>query len=503
MSAPGRSYPSLLLGALTLGTGWYLAQRYLPGQTSFVVQALLFGLVLLRLSRDGVLAVSSPDRTMLAIPGALLLAAMLWRDSETLVVLDALAVVLLAALTVPDAAGLPLALSGPGAYVERVARAGAGWVLGAIPLAWCSATTAPRAGRWRSLAAVGLGVAAVSPALLIFAALLSSADPAFGRMLESCVAFNWRPLFPHVVGIALATWGAGGLLWAAASRPHGAALCPSGGRVGATTIFAALGAIEALFVLYVLLQSRYLFGGYAHVLAAERMTVADYARRGFFELVTVAALTLPIVLLADWALDERRREDRTRFRWHVLGLVGLLYVLLGSALSRMLLYTREFGLTESRVYVTAFLGWLACVFAWFALVQVRGTRERFASGAFALALQVLLLLNLLDVDGMIVRVNVARAADGRSFDRSYVTQLGAGSLPQVLHSAKQMPRPARCDLLREVQQRWAQEAERSPEPSWNVERARARGVLLERLEHRTRADCGDGSPLPPIMQDRL
>ena len=35
------------------------------------------------------------------------------------------------------------------------------------------------------------------------------------------------------------------------------------------------------------------------------MSYAEYARRGFFELVAVAALSLPLLLLADWSLDQR------------------------------------------------------------------------------------------------------------------------------------------------------------------------------------------------------
>jgi hypothetical protein len=489
MSESRRRSVALLVGAVALGIGWYLAARYLPGQVSFVVQCLLLGLVMVRLGRADVLVLSSPDRTLLAVPAGILLAAMTWRDAEALVALDGAVLVLLAALAVPDAAGRPLVVSGPAVYLERVVRAAAGWTLGAIPLAWASAAVLPPSGRWRGLAATGLGVAAVSPALLLFASLLSSADPAFGQLLESLLAVDLGPLLPHLFGIALASWCAGGLLWAAARRPgpH-PSLPPAGGRVGVATLAGALGAIEVLFALFMVMQSRYLFGGYAHVLGVEGMTVADYARRGFFELVAVAGLTLPILLLAGWALEVRRPEDHVRLRWHVLGMVGLLFLLLASALSRMLLYTREFGLTESRVYVTACLGWLACVFAWFALMQLRGTPERFATGAFAAGLQVLLALNLLDVDGMIVRVNAARARDGRPFDASYVTQLGAGAVPQVLRFADGLPAAERCAVLLEMEARWRRVALGGDE-RWNVERARATGPLLERLSRRTREAC--------------
>ena len=492
----------LLLGALALGCGWYGALRGLPLQPAFVLGCLLFALVVAGLSRAGALGIPGPDRALLLVPGAFLVAAMLWRDAEGLLVLDAATLIVLAALVVPDASGRPLLLAGAAAYAERVLRAGVGWCVGMIPLSADAVSATPRTGAWRSLAAAGLGVAAISPALMVFGALLSSSDPAFGRVLESVVAIDLGPVLPHLAGIAFATWCAGGLLWAAARQPGaGLPLGVVAGRASATTVFTALIAVEALFGLFVVMQSRYLFGGYAHVLAAEGMTVAEYARRGFFELLAVAGLTLPILLLADWLLQERTPADRPRFRLHVVGLVGLLFLLLASALSRMLLYTREFGLTESRVYATGCLAWLAIVFGWLAVVHVRGTPARFAGGAFAAALQVLLALNLVDVDGLIVRVNAARAAEGRTFDRAYLLRLGAGAVPQVLRAAGTMPIGERCALLQDMHARW-QARSRATTDGWNVERLRATGPLLRELARRADADCGGTMTLRPEPSQR-
>ena len=63
--------------------------------------------------------------------------------------------------------------------------------------------------------------------------------------------------------------------------------------------------VDLLFLAFVLVQFRYLFGGAELVRGLTGMSYADYARRGFFELVAVAALSLPLLLLADWWLDHR------------------------------------------------------------------------------------------------------------------------------------------------------------------------------------------------------
>jgi hypothetical protein len=162
----------------------------------------------------------------------------------------------------------------------------------------------------------------------------------------------------------------------------------------------------------------------------------------------------------------------------------------------MLLYTREFGLTESRLYVTACLAWLACVFAWFAVVQLRERRERFAAGAFAAALQVLLLLNLMDVDGTIVRVNVARARDGWAFDPAYVARLGAGAAPVLLRRVDDLAEGDRCAVLVSLAER-RERGLQGPEERWNVERARAADAW-RRLVGRAYDECGfRGSARPP------
>ena len=61
--------------------------------------------------------------------------------------------------------------------------------------------------------------------------------------------------------------------------------------------------------------------------------------------------------------------------------IALLFVIMASAFERMRLYQAEYGLSEQRLYPTAFMGWLAVVFVWFCLTVLRGHRERFAFGA--------------------------------------------------------------------------------------------------------------------------
>ena len=83
-----------------------------------------------------------------------------------------------------------------------------------------------------------------------------------------------------------------------------------------------------------------------------------------------------------------------------------------SALHRMRLYLDAYGLTQDRGYAMAVLLWAGVAIAWFAATVLRGRADRFVFGAMVSALAVLGLLNVINLDAMVVRTNVARAQEG-------------------------------------------------------------------------------------------
>src|SRR5439155_15568837 len=123
------------------------------------------------------------------------------------------------------------------------------------------------------------------------------------------------------------------------------------------------------------------FGGDTRVQVTPGLTYAEYARHGFFELVTVSALVLPVLLATHWQLKKEKRGHDWLFRLLAGVLVLQLFVVMASAMQRMLIYHVAYGMTELRFYTTAFMGWLAIVWVWFLATVLRGQRKRFAFGA--------------------------------------------------------------------------------------------------------------------------
>ncbi len=445
-----------------------------PGVNGFLWTAVLAGAVLL-LGRDRMTTTAGDGRWML-LPALLFAAGLVWRDSPALQALDLLAVGGSLALAAHYARSGDLRRAGVADYIAGAVLAGVWAAGGLLPvvasdIAWSELRSGGPSGQVR---AVAKGLLLALPLLLVFGALFMAADAAFEHLVTGVVGLNLDRLFSHLVLAGFFAWVVGGYLRSCllAKRPDLTRVeRPIVFTLGSVETGVILGLLNALFLAFVLVQFRYFFGGSALVAASTGLTYAEYARRGFFELVAVATLVLPTLLIGHW-LQSSAREHL--FRWLAGTLVALLYVIMGSAVQRMLLYQQAFGLTELRLYTSAFMVWLAVVFAWFLLTVIRGRRERFAFGALVSALAILAALHVLNPDAFIVQTNLARAGSGRSFDGAYATSLSADAVPVLLEAGSALGDAERVELAN----RWAP-TDQSDWRTWNWGRSQARRAVLE------------------------
>ena len=247
--------------------------------------------------------------------------------------------------------------------------------------------------------------------------------------------------------------------------------------LGIVEIGVVLGLLNVLFFSFVAVQLRYFFGGARVVLTSTGLTYAEYARRGFFELVWVAALVLPLLLAAHWLLRKENPAHERVFRGLAAGLLAMLFVIMVSAVGRMRLYQSEYGQTELRLYTTAFMGWLFVVFVWFSLTVLRGSRERFACGALVAALVILGALHFINPDDRIARTNAALIGRGRVLDACYLSRLSADAAPALVEVLPELKAEDRGLLASGLLRRWSPGGDWR---TWNWSRARARSAVAER-----------------------
>ena len=424
--------------------------------------------------------------------GVLFAAGLSWRDAELLKLLA----IGCATLTFAIAAYRSSAAWVPHAGVIRYAVALA---LGAVH-AWTAAVLAlvdvresrprleSRAARWSRAAAVARGLAIAAPLVLVFGALFVSADIMFERLVLSGLRFDFQWIGGHILLFAILAWLSTGYLRgfvsgtdrplpadgspASAARTDAESFRPS---LGITEVSTALAALDLLFLMFVLVQFRYLFGADAIVQITPDLTYADYARQGFFELVTAVALVVPVLLAADWIVERRTRRDTLLFRMLAGVQILLVLAIAASALQRLRLYHANYGLTESRFYAMVLLLWLGAMLVWLAVTVLRGRRDLFAFGTLVSGLATIAALFVINPDAIIARANVARmaTADARvRFDVAYATSLSADAVPVLIDALPVLASDVQCPLARHMLRSWPPDRYRYIR-SWNWSAARA------------------------------
>jgi len=293
-------------------------------------------------------------------------------------------------------------------------------------------------GSGKKRGAVLAGLAVSIPILAIVIPLLMRSDAAFEGLMDLLPEVDWTEPFVAVLfGLPAAL-----VLYTAATAlhrsPRMAAPAPMARKLPAVTVNTALGALCFVYLVYLLSQLAYLFGGFSGILP-EGYTLAQYARRGFFEMAWLCAINLTVIALAvGLTRQEGRISPATRWLCLFLGLVTLFFVVVACA--KMLLYIDAYGLTRLRVLtqvILLFFGITTC------LVCLRLFLPKFAYMKPVVLAGLILgaAVAWADVDSMVAAYNVDSYLAGRldTVDVSYLQNLGSGAVPHIARLAQEAP----------------------------------------------------------------
>lgn len=290
-----------------------------------------------------------------------------------------------------------------------------------------------------------IGVALVL--LVVFGALFAGADAAFADLLSSLtpdVSIGDSPL--RLLFFVLALLGALAAARTAASPRRWDSVKVKPGRPrGRLEWTLPLVVLAALFAAFNSVQLAVLFGGYDKVLAETGLTYAQYARQGFWQLLTVTLLTVLVIALAlRWA---PRGTDRDRLLVRsVLGTVcALTLVVVASALRRMDLYVDAYGLTRLRISVAGVELWLGLVIVLIMAAGVLGHRW-LPRAIVAVTAGGVLVFGLASPDALIADQQVSQSQNGKNLDLEYLQGLSADAVPAL----DRLPEPQRSCALEEI-----------------------------------------------------
>lgn len=114
------------------------------------------------------------------------------------------------------------------------------------------------------------------------------------------------------------------------------------------------GVVALCYVIYLISQFSYLFGAFSgDIPLSVNISLSEYARRGFFEMSTVAVINL--CLIGVGAIFSKR-DEKGRLSKLYKGFTAFFsmftIILIITAMSKMALYISELGLTEKRILVS-------------------------------------------------------------------------------------------------------------------------------------------------------
>ncbi len=331
--------------------------------------------------------------------------------------------------------------------------------------------------------------------LVVFGSLLRGADPIFASLVH-IPDFDPGDFIGHLFVAGLFAWlvsgwanAALGSTVASARAPHRLPL-----SLSVQDLSASLGVLNVLFATFMVAQLGWLFGGESFLRARTGLTAAEYARHGFFEMVWVVVLVVPLLVFTRAALTPGREAAR-RHTVLSLPLLVLLAGIIVSAAGRMRLYVHFYGLTVDRFYPLVLMAWLIAVLVWLAITVLRDRGRSFIAGVAVSAFAVVIALNVAAPDAIVARFNEERTHNEVAplgADVRHMSELSGEAVEVALRATLAAPRAtagsrartdedgARCDASSKLLRRWgpsSSAAERSEADAawryWNVGEQRA------------------------------
>lgn len=235
--------------------------------------------------------------------------------------------------------------------------------------------------------------------------------------------------------------------------------------------------INLVYLLFSVIQFSYLYGGDRHALPAA-FTYAEYARRGFFELVAVTIINLSILLSSMKFVNKDNQTQYTVVRSFLSLLVVFSLNMLFSAHFKMSLYEAAYGLTYLRIFVHYFLGLLLVLFL-LAFCNIRFRKPPLVKAYIVVSLVFYTALNFINTDKIIARNNINMYLQTGKLDVYYLQNLSYDAIPEMLRLAKDN----NPEIARQVQNYLLTlKQDLSKEETWaslNYSRAKANSTLAK------------------------
>lgn len=282
----------------------------------------------------------------------------------------------------------------------------------------------------RKFGSVAMGLLISVPVLAVMTGLLMDADAAFQGLMDLLPRGDVEEYL--ISGL----WGffLGWLLYSRGVALHRGSKPREEKKIRrglqALTVNTVLCAVCVLYLVYLLSQLAYLSGGFAGILP-EGFTMAEYARRGFFEMATLCGVNLTVICGCVWLVEKHNGvPGLTKLCGAFIG--GVTVFLVGTASAKMLLYIESYGLTRLRVLTEVITLWLGLT-TLFVTVWLFRPKLPYMKAVVLSAMIVGAAVLWVDVDSMVAKYNVESYQSGKleTVDLQYMRSLNVSAVPYI------------------------------------------------------------------------
>ncbi len=333
------------------------------------------------------------------------------------------------------------------------------------------------------------GIAIAVPVLFILLLLFSSADLIFQKYVSYLITIRIEPetVFRSIM-VLIATLGyIGAYSYIFRKTENQIAARQNNKTYGFGRIESSilLGSVNILFFIFILVQLAYLFGGEGSI-SAQGFTYAEYARRGFFELIAVAIISLLLLLTTEKYIAKQEIGHTLWFKILSATLVVQVILIMASAFTRLLLYEQAYGFTTIRLYSHAFIILLAIIFCLLLCKIHRDkTENTFVFRVFISVVLFLTAMNFLNPDMFIARRNIERFTATGKLDTDYLSSLSDDAIPDTIKildiANEDWGKVFACSLYWRAQNKIDSRRFSSKWQSLNISRMRAEKILNSKI----------------------
>ena len=331
------------------------------------------------------------------------------------------------------------------------------------------------------------GILMTIPVLFVFLLLFSSADLIFQKYVSNLININIKPeiIFRSILILiaTLAYIGAYSYLFRKQDNQINVRQNSESYSIGRIENSILLGSVNVLFFVFMFIQLTYLFGGESNI-SALGFTYAEYARRGFFELITVAVVSLFLLLFTEKYIIKKETGHTIGFKFLSTVLIVQVMLIMASAFTRLSLYEEAYGFTDQRFFSHAFIILLAVIFCLLLYKIYKNKKEKiFAFHIFISIILFLAVMNFLNPDAFIARRNIERFIVTGKLDARYLGRLSSDAIPNTIKILDISDEDLRNSFAHGLYWR-AQDINSSYFSKWqslNISRMKAKKILDSRM----------------------